>query len=337
MSDQTPPPRRLGAVAAYTGGALTAAGALGVGVLVGQVLIARLDHPGRGGATAALRRRLRHASTPRPRRCGSPSSATPPRPGTACARARETPGALLATWIADAARRPVRLTCPAVVGSVSAWLDAQVEIAIEAGVDLAIIFIGANDVTTRVSEAAAVAYLAEAVTSAARGRRARWSSPPAPTSARSDRSSRRCGGWPAGGAASSRPRRRWPWCERVRAPCRWVTCSARSSTAAPERMFGDDRFHPSDEGYRAAAGGGAAGRAWPRSDSGRTTRSRPSTPGRRAAIRPPSRCRMPRLRPRPRPVPRSAPRAASAGRPAPRAHCRPPSGSAAGSGPAYRL
>ena len=38
--------RGVGAVAAYAGGALTAAGALGVGVLVGQVLIARLTIPG---------------------------------------------------------------------------------------------------------------------------------------------------------------------------------------------------------------------------------------------------------------------------------------------------
>ncbi len=75
----------------------------------------------------------------------------------------ETPGALLATWIADAALRPVRLTCPAVVGSVSAWLEPQVETALEAGVDLAVIFIGANDVTARASESSAVRHLYEAV------------------------------------------------------------------------------------------------------------------------------------------------------------------------------
>src|SRR4029079_5005028 len=75
----------------------------------------------------------------------------------------ETPGAMLATWIAEATQRPVRLTCPAVVGSVSAWLDAQVEIALDVGVDLAIIFIGANDVTTAVNDATAARYLHDAV------------------------------------------------------------------------------------------------------------------------------------------------------------------------------
>jgi len=38
--------RAVGAAIAYAGGALTAAGALGVGVLVGQVLIARRTIPG---------------------------------------------------------------------------------------------------------------------------------------------------------------------------------------------------------------------------------------------------------------------------------------------------
>ena len=169
MSDTTPirPERRLAAVAAYAGGALTAAGALSIGVLLGQVLIARMTIPG--------------AEAPPPRSSGlygtgyadaAAGVAVPLRlavlgdstaAGYGVQTRAETPGALLATWIADAAKRPVRLTCPAVVGSVSAWLSAQVETALEAGVDLAIVFIGANDVTTRASESAAVRHLFEAV------------------------------------------------------------------------------------------------------------------------------------------------------------------------------
>ena len=40
------PTRRIAALAAYAGGAATAAGALGVGVLFGQALIAKLTIPG---------------------------------------------------------------------------------------------------------------------------------------------------------------------------------------------------------------------------------------------------------------------------------------------------
>src|SRR5690606_20411709 len=126
--------RRVGALAAYAGGAVTAAGALGVGVLFGQALIARLTIPG--------------AEAPPPRCAGEYGSAYSGEPirlavlgdssaaGYGGRTASETPGALLATWISDALQRPVRLCCPAFVGAISAWLAPQVETAIEEGVDL---------------------------------------------------------------------------------------------------------------------------------------------------------------------------------------------------------
>ncbi len=258
MSDQTPirPERRLAAVAAYAGGALTAAGALSIGVLLGQVLIARMTIPG--------------AEAPPPRSSGlygpgyadaAAGVAVPLRlavlgdstaAGYGVQTRAETPGALLATWIADAAKRPVRLTCPAVVGSVSAWLSAQVEIALEAGVDLAVVFIGANDVTTRASESAAVRHLFEAVhTLREAGAEVVVATCP-----------------DLGTIRPIQPPLRWlarRWSRQlaaaqtvavIRAGGRAVALGdllGPRFAAAPDNMFGADRYHPSAEGYREAA------------------------------------------------------------------------------------
>ena len=222
----------------------------------------------------------------------------------------ETPGALLATWIADGASRPVRLTCPAVVGSVSAWLPAQVETALEAGADLAIIFIGANDVTTAASERES-----------------------------------RCGTWPTrcgtlrdagaevvvatcpdlGTVRPIQPPLRWlarRWSRQLAAAQtdrrRYGPAAGRVSLgdllgpqfdAAPDRMFGADRFHPSAEGYRGRGRGRAAdraGRARPghRRDGGRPRsarcrgrgRGRPGTGSARPVAAPRAAARSPASR-----------------------------------------
>src|SRR4051794_29792810 len=139
--------RQVGTVAAYTGGALTAAGALSLGVLLGQVLIARLTIPGAEAPPPRCNGDYGQRYAPaRPLRLAVIGDSTAA--GYGVRLRAETPGALLAGWVADAAQRPVRVTCPAVVGSLSAWLEAQVETVLEAGVDVAVIFIGANDVTT---------------------------------------------------------------------------------------------------------------------------------------------------------------------------------------------
>ncbi|HEX6872892.1 MAG TPA: SGNH/GDSL hydrolase family protein [Micromonosporaceae bacterium] len=262
MTDQAPagtPGTRTGgrglnpaALAAYAGGALTALGALGVGVLFGQAVMARLTIPG--------------AEAPPPR-CDGEYGQTYPAghpirlavigdstaAGYGVHTAAQTPGALLATWIADAARRRVQLTCPAVVGSISAWLLWQVEIAIEAGVDLAVIFVGANDVTTRENEAAAVQYLEDAV------RALRTAGAEVVVATCPD----------LGTIRPIRPPLRWlarHWSRRfaaaqaiavARAGGRAVALGSLLGPefeAAPERMFGEDRYHPSAEGYRTAAG-----------------------------------------------------------------------------------
>jgi lysophospholipase L1-like esterase len=253
VQEQIPamPRRSLAAVAAYAGGAVTAAGALGLGVLVGQVLIARWTIPG--------------AEAPPPR-CGGGygkefASSEPAirlavlgdstAAGYGVHTRAETPGALLATWVSEAAQRPLRLTCPAVVGSTSAMLAAQVETVIEAGVDLAVIFVGANDVTTRANESAAVNHLYGAV------RDLRTAGAEVVVATCPD----------LGTIRPILPPLRWlarRWSRQLAAAQAIAVERAGGRSvclgdllgpdfdADPDHMFGSDRFHPSAQGYQAA-------------------------------------------------------------------------------------
>jgi lysophospholipase L1-like esterase len=245
----------VGAVAAYAGGALTAAGALGVGVLVGQVLIARLTIP---GAEAPPPRCDGDYDPPEGSGDGIPLRVAVIGDSTAAGygvRTRaETPGAVLATGIAEAAHRRVRLRCPAVVGSVSAWLPAQVETVLEAfdsRLDLAAIFIGANDVITASHGPQAVAHLADAVTTL------REAGAEVVVATCPD----------LGTVRPILPPLRWlarRWSRQFAAAQTVAVVRAGGRTislgdllgprfdAAPDMMFGLDRFHPSAQGYRAA-------------------------------------------------------------------------------------
>lgn len=87
------------------------------------------------------------------------SSAT----GLGCDFPAQTPGALLAGGVAREQRRRVRLDVVAFVGARSADLEAQVEKALEKPLDLAVVMIGANDVTHRVRPGTASRDLGRAV------------------------------------------------------------------------------------------------------------------------------------------------------------------------------
>jgi lysophospholipase L1-like esterase len=76
---------------------------------------------------------------------------------------RDTPGALLATGLAAAARRPVRLVTAAVVGARSPHLLSQAEQVRPDRPDVAVVMIGANDVTSRTRPSEAVEHLGRAV------------------------------------------------------------------------------------------------------------------------------------------------------------------------------
>jgi lysophospholipase L1-like esterase len=74
-------------------------------------------------------------------------------------RPEELPGVLIAKGLADEAERPVLLTTYAVSGSTTRDLREQVDRVVRDRPDVALVIIGANDVTTRVSIAEAAAML----------------------------------------------------------------------------------------------------------------------------------------------------------------------------------
>ena len=166
-------------------------------------------------------------------------------------RGRDTPGALLAGGIASIAERPVRLSVAAANGATSEDLERQVDLALQAGPDLALIMIGANDVTQRVKLTASVRMLGSAIRrlSAAGAQVVVGTCPDLGT------------------------------IEPVRPPLRWLARRASRQLAAaqtiavveagarsvslgdllgPEfsgrpEMFAADRYHPSAQGYATAA------------------------------------------------------------------------------------
>ena len=97
----------------------------------------------------------------------------------------QTVGAIIATGVSALTGRPVRLTNTAVIGAESSGLELQLANALDqvARPHVAVIMVGANDVTHRIDKAIAVRHLETTV----RRLRERWaprsSSAPAPTSA----------------------------------------------------------------------------------------------------------------------------------------------------------
>ncbi|MEU4159324.1 SGNH/GDSL hydrolase family protein [Actinoplanes sp. NPDC026670] len=166
-------------------------------------------------------------------------------------RPRETPGALFATGISRRLRRPVRLHRLAVVGSVSAGLPYQVDAALEYSPELAIILIGGNDVTHRSAVPAAVRHLGDAV------RRLRAADCRVVVGTCPD----------LGAIQPIKPPLRWlarRWSRQLAAAQTIAVVEAGGRTvsignllgpmfeADPARMYSEDRFHPSVEGYARA-------------------------------------------------------------------------------------
>ncbi|MCA0144536.1 SGNH/GDSL hydrolase family protein [Blastococcus sp. LR1] len=83
--------------------------------------------------------------------------------GLGVTRASQTPGVLVAAGLAELAERPVRLVRLAVTGARAAHLEAQVDRALAEKPAVALIMIGANDVTSRTPTAVSVGHLTDAV------------------------------------------------------------------------------------------------------------------------------------------------------------------------------
>ncbi|MDK3258709.1 SGNH/GDSL hydrolase family protein [Blastococcus capsensis] len=154
--------RRLATGAAYGGGGVGIAGAALVALLREEARAARRkvdartdkSNPpsgdgiyGRGGGTAIVLAVL------------GDSSAV----GLGVQRAAETPGVLVAAGLAELAERPVRLVGLAKSGARAADLEVQVDRALAEQPTVAVIMIGANDVTARTPTSVSVGHLTDAV------------------------------------------------------------------------------------------------------------------------------------------------------------------------------
>jgi lysophospholipase L1-like esterase len=166
--------------------------------------------------------------------------------------AHQTPAVMLAAGVAECAGRPVHLTTVGAVGARSSDLDAQIDRLPEGPLDVAVIMIGANDVTHRVRPATAVRRLDQAV------RRLREMGAEVVV-----------GTCPDLGTVEPVPQplryvgRRWS--RQLAAAQTIVVVEAGGRTvslgdilgpefaASPAEMFGPDRFHPSATGYASAA------------------------------------------------------------------------------------
>ncbi|WP_159941782.1 MULTISPECIES: SGNH/GDSL hydrolase family protein [unclassified Nocardiopsis] len=176
--------------------------------------------------------------------------------GFAVERAAETPGVLLASGLAAAADRPVRLRCTASPGATSAGLAAQVErsgaLDPDSRYDLAVVFIGANDVIRRVRPNDAVAQLRETV------RRLVDHGTAVVVATCPDLGTVRPIGWPLRSLArrASRQLAAAQTIAVTEVGGRTVSMSDLLSDdfrTNPLSMFGPDRFHPSALGYSQAA------------------------------------------------------------------------------------
>ncbi|WP_344970744.1 SGNH/GDSL hydrolase family protein [Salinactinospora qingdaonensis] len=172
--------------------------------------------------------------------------------GFAVLEADQTPGSLLASGLSAAANRPVHLTNVAVVGAVSKDLLRQLEQLRACPPDVAVIFIGANDVIHRVRPADSVRQLQYVVRElSALGTQTVVGTCPdlgtvqpisQPLRHIARRASRQLAAAQTIGV--------------VEEGGRSVSLSdllAAEFRAAPDAMFGPDGFHPSARGYAQAA------------------------------------------------------------------------------------
>ena len=241
--------RRIAVTAAYGGGGIGALGALLYGVLYGEVKLAH-------------------------RAVGSPRSAPPDgdglwghgqgepirlavlgdsgAAGLGADRAIETPGVLVAAGMSEVAGRPVHLTNVAMVGAKSDHLLDQVERALPSHPEVALIMIGTNDVKDRMRPAESVRHLVDAVL------RLRAAGTQVVVGTCPDLGTIRPVAQPLRFLA-----RQWSRQLAAAQTVAVVEHGGRTVSlgdilgpeflARPAEMFSPDRFHPSAEGYAAAA------------------------------------------------------------------------------------
>ncbi|MET9417075.1 SGNH/GDSL hydrolase family protein [Streptomyces klenkii] len=249
--------RRIASAAAYGGGGIGLLGATAAGVLLTEMRLARRVVGGAGGTPPHADGRYGSAFVHRlgrePLLLGLLGDSTAA--GQGVHRPRQTPGALLASGLAAVAERPVELRNVALSGARSHDLDRQVTLLlddVDRPPDVAVIMIGANDVTHGMPAARSVRLLSDAV-----------------------RRLREAGCEVVAGTCPD-----LGTIEPVYQPLRWVARRLSRQLAAaqtiavieaggrtvslgdllgpefaanPRELFGPDNFHPSAEGYATAA------------------------------------------------------------------------------------
>jgi lysophospholipase L1-like esterase len=156
--------RRAATAAAFGGGGVGVLGAAAVGLLWGETRLARrriapaeADPPSSDGVWAADG--LDTAEKPiRLAMLGDSSAA-----GYGVHAEAHTPAAVIASGLSELAGRPVRVVNVAVVGAQSSALASQVERVLPHNPDVAVIMIGANDVTHRIRTSESVRFLSDAL------------------------------------------------------------------------------------------------------------------------------------------------------------------------------
>ncbi|MFJ6721005.1 SGNH/GDSL hydrolase family protein [Streptomyces sp. NPDC091259] len=161
--------RRIAAGAAYGGGGLGLLGVAAVGLVLAEVQFAKrtvgtgLPDPPRADGVYGSEFGGPELS-PGLLRLGMLGDSTAA--GLGVRRARQTPGALLASGLAAVAERPVELRNVALSGAMSDDLDRQVGLLLDGDApapDVCVIMIGANDVTRRMPPTQSVRLLTSAV------------------------------------------------------------------------------------------------------------------------------------------------------------------------------
>ncbi|MQA97021.1 MAG: SGNH/GDSL hydrolase family protein [Streptosporangiales bacterium] len=246
--------RRIATATAYGGGGLTFLGAVTVSVLFLEARLARRTIGDADGeppvvdGVYGLPGAVDPAAAPIRMAMLGDSSAC----GFGVEDPLETPGALIASGLAAVSDRPVGLVSTARVGARSADLNDQVEQVLPMAPQVVVIFVGANDVTHRVSPALAVRQLSAAV------RRLREAGAEVVVGTCPDLGTVEPIAQPLRWLA-----RRWSRQMAAAQTVGAVEAGARSVSLTdlmgaefasnPREMFGPDRFHPSARGYAQAA------------------------------------------------------------------------------------
>ena len=241
--------RAIAQAAAVGGAGLVGAGGAFYGLLIGQARLARhrIGTPSVSPPNPDARYGDGDGEALRLAVLGDSGAA-----GFGVETATETTGALVAAGLAAALGKPVDLRSVAVVGALSGDLQAQVDTVVPWQPHVAVVMVGANDVTHKVTPGRSVALLASAVQSLLAANAAVV-----------------VGTCPDLGTVRPIPHplrlvaRRWSRSLAAAQTVAVLQAGGRTVALAdllgaefdahPDRMFGPDQFHPSPAGYRAVA------------------------------------------------------------------------------------